>query len=292
LASKANRVKRLGLLVVTCVAFTCSASAATPGVPAFDHVVAVFFENKEARTVLGSRNAPTFNAYAARYANMTRYYGVTHPSLPNYLAFVSGSTHGIKRNCTSCLISARNLADTLEESGRTWKTYAEGLPRPGYLGAVSGRYAKKHNPFVYFRNIATNPARRRAHVVPFTHLARDLRTGSLPDFSLIVPDMCNSMHDCPVAVGDAWLRKLLRDLVDLPNTVVFVLFDEGVTAVRGGGHIPALAIGTAVEPRSRFTRVTDHYGALRTIEEAWGLPLLGRSARARPITGIWRESTG
>jgi hypothetical protein len=278
-------------VLVAAATLACSASAATPRVPAFEHVIAVFFENKEARTVLGSRNAPTFNAYAARHANMTRYYGITHPSLPNYLAFVSGSTQGIKTNCTSCLISARTLADTIEESGRTWKTYAEGLPRPGYLGAVSGRYAKKHNPFVYFRNIASNPA-RRSRVVPLTQLARDLREGGLPDFSLVVPDMCNSMHDCPVAVGDAWLRRLLPRLIRLPNTVVFVLFDEGASAVRGGGHIPALAIGTAVRPRSRFTRVTDHYGALRTIEEAWGLPLLGRSARAAPITGIWRESTG
>jgi phospholipase C len=270
----------------------CSAAAATPRVPDFDHVIAVFFENKSANQVLGSSDAPTFNAYAARYANITRYYGVTRPSLPNYLAFVSGSTHGITENCTRCIISARTLADTIEASGRTWKTYAEGLPRPGFVGAVSGRYAKKHNPFVYFRSIAASPVRRRAHVVPFTHFDRDLRAGRLPDFALVVPDMCNSMHDCPVAVGDAWLRKLLPPLLKLPDTVIFVLFDEGRIGERGGGHPPALAVGTAVRQRTRFTRVIDHYGALRTIEEAWGLPLLGRSARAAPITGIWRESAG
>jgi hypothetical protein len=252
----------------------------------------VLFENKESQRVLGHPDAPTFTSYAARHARMTRYYGVTHPSLPNYIAFVSGSTQGIKDNCTSCIVSARSLADTIEASGRTWKTYAEGLPRPGFLGPVSGRYAKKHNPFVYFRNIAANPARRRAGVVPFTHFARDLRADQLPDFSLIVPDMCNSMHDCAVSVGDAWLRRLLPGLLRLPNTVIFVLFDEGTTKVRGGGHIPALAFGTAVRPKSLFTAVTDHYGALRTIEEAWGLPFLGRSAGARPITGIWRETAG
>jgi hypothetical protein len=31
-----------------------------------------------------------------------------------------------------------------------------------------------------------------------------------------------------------------------------------------------------------------HYGLLRTIEVGFGLPHLGRSARARPVTGIWR----
>lgn len=265
------------------------AAGATPRVPPFEHVVVIVFENKESGRVIGSPQAPTFNSYAERYAKLTRYYAVTHPSLPNYLALVSGSTQGITTNCTKCSISARTLADTIEESGRSWKTYAEGLPRPGFLGAVSGRYAKKHNPFVYFRNVTANPA-RRTRVVPFTQLARDLRAQQVPDFTLVVPDMCNSMHDCEVSVGDAWLRRAVPSLLKLPNTVIFVLFDEGATSVRGGGHIPALALGTAVRPRSRFTAVIDHYGVLRTIEEAWGLPLLGRSARARPITGIWRET--
>jgi phosphatidylinositol-3-phosphatase len=76
--------------------------------------------------------------------------------------------------------------------------------------------------------------------------------------------------------------------VKLPNTVVFVVFDEGSTSIGGGGHTAALAIGRAVRPGSRFAKVTGHYGILRTIEQAWGLPLLGRSARVAPITGIWR----
>jgi phosphatidylinositol-3-phosphatase len=69
---------------------------------------------------------------------------------------------------------------------------------------------------------------------------------------------------------------------------VFVVFDEGATSIRGGGHTAALALGTAVRSGSRFTRVTNHYGILRTVEQAWGLPLLGRSAHAAPVTGIWR----
>jgi hypothetical protein len=111
-------------------------------------------------------------------------------------------------------------------------------------------------------------------------------SGNLPDFALIIPDLCNSMHDCSVRTGDRWLRAALPPLLKLPNTLVLVTFDEG--AVRAGGnHVAALALGTAVRPAARFTRTTGHYGLLRTIEEAWDLPLLGRSARAAPITGIW-----
>src|SRR5262249_54137084 len=108
------------------------------------------------------------------------------------------------------------------------------------------------------------------------------------DFSLVIPNLCHSMHDCSVGVGDAWLRRTAPRLLKLPNSVVFVVFDEGATALHGGGRVPALALGTAVRPHARFAATTDHYGLLRTIEEAWGLPFLGRSARVAPITGVWR----
>ncbi|MDX6401126.1 MAG: phosphatidylinositol-3-phosphatase [Gaiellaceae bacterium] len=276
----------MATLVLSLVLAAPAASVVAP-VPALGHVIVVVFENKETTSVLGNRAAPTFNAYARRYARLTRYYGVTHPSLPNYLALVSGSTHGITNDCTTCTVTAQSLADTLEAAGKTWKTYAEGLPSPGFLGGSYRRYAKKHNPFAYFQDIAASPS-RRANMVPLPRLATDLRAGSLPDFSLVVPDLCHSMHDCSVAVGDAWLKRTVAPMLKLPSTAVLVLFDEGSTGLRGGGHTPALAVGTAVRPGSAFTRVTNHYGALRTIEQALGLPALGRSSGARPITGIWR----
>jgi phosphatidylinositol-3-phosphatase len=279
-------VKPAICLLALCAVLAGRATAAAP-VPAFAHVVVIVFENKESTSVFGNRAAPTFNSYGRRYAKLTRYFGVTHPSLPNYLALVSGSTQGITTNCTDCVVDAESLADTVEASGRTWKTYAEGLPAPGFLGPFNGRYAKKHNPFAYFRGIAEDPA-RRARLVPLSQLGPDVRAGTLPSFSLVVPDLCHSMHDCSVGVGDAWLRSQIGKFVKLPKTVVFVVFDEGKTSVRGGGHTAALALGRAVRPGSRFTKVTGHYGILRTIEQAWGLPLLGRSAHVAPITGIWR----
>jgi phosphoribosyl-AMP cyclohydrolase len=199
----------------------------------------------------------------------------------------SGSTQRVRITCTSCIFDAKSLADTIEASGRTWKTYAEGLPAPGFLGPFKGRYAKKHNPFAYFRSIAEDPA-RRARLVPLSRLAPDVRAGALPSFSLVVPDLCHSMHDCSVSVGDTWLRGQVGKFLKLPNTVVFVIFDEGSSNIRGGGHTAALALGTAVRLGSRSTALTGHYGILRTIERAWGLPLLGRSAHVAPITGIWR----
>ncbi|HKD93269.1 MAG TPA: alkaline phosphatase family protein [Gaiellaceae bacterium] len=291
----------LSLLVLALAVAGCGGSSAEATIPAkapppvriprFTHVVVVVFENKEATSIAGNPDAPTFNALAHRFATLTNYDAVAHPSLPNYLALVSGSTHGITSDCTDCVVHARSLADTLAAAGRTWKTYAEDLPYPGFTGAFSGRYAKKHDPFLYFSDIAGSRA-RRDRVVPFTQLSGDLRRHKLPSFSLVVPNLCDDMHDCSVATGDAWLKAHIVPLLRSPELrggVVFVVFDEGTSDAGGGGHIEALALGPTVRRGSRFAKATNHYGLLRTIEEAWKLPRLGFSRTGTPIGGIWKK---
>jgi acid phosphatase len=278
---------RLFAALVALVAVLATNGASARRVPAFAHAVVIVFENKDQQSIIGSREAPTFTALARRYAQLTQYYGVTHPSLPNYIALVSGSAQGISDDCTDCIVSAPNLVDSLDAARKTWKLYAEGLPSRGFTGAFSGRYAKKHVPFLYFKDIVDNPARLN-RVVPLTELTPDIRARKLPNFAFVVPDMCHSMHDCSIAAGDAWLKAIVPRLLKLKQTVVFVVFDEGTSNDRGGGHLPALALGTAVRAHARFTAVTNHYGLLRTIEDAWRLPRLGDSAKAGPIVGIWR----
>jgi phospholipase C len=279
----------LAVAAVACVAAATSAAPRAGSKPPFRHVVLVVFENHEADDVLGNSQAPTFNKLASRYTTLTNYTAVTHPSLPNYLALVSGSTQGIDSNCTGCVVDGRSLADTLQASRKTWKAYAEGLPYVGFTGAISGRYAKKHNPFVYFRRNLTGPRLRR--IVPLTQFLPDLRRKRLPAFSIVVPDLCHDMHECSVATGDAWLGAFMRPLLRGPalrDTVVFIVFDEGTTDIGGGGRVPAIVVGRHVRRHARINAAINHYGLLRTIEQGLGLPLLGRSAGARPVTGIWR----
>jgi phosphatidylinositol-3-phosphatase len=279
----------LGVLLAGAVLLP-GAEATTPVVPDFSHVIVVVLENKSQQDLLGNPAAPYFNALARRSALLSRYGGVTHPSLPNYLALVSGSTQGITSDCTSCTVSARNLADTVEAGHRTWKAYAENLPRPGFTGASAGLYAKKHEPFLYFRDIVRSAGRLR-RVVPLTQLYRDLGARKLPDLALVTPNVCHDMHDCPVPLGDAWLRHFLPRLLrspELADGVVFVIADEPRFSLPAGAPVPALAAGPLVKPGSRYAARSSHYGLLRTIEDAWGLRRLGHSRTARPITGIWK----
>lgn len=263
-----------------------------PQVPALKRIVVVVFENHSYGQIIGNPAAPTFNAMARSYSLLTRYHAVARPSLPNYLAMVSGSTHGVTTSCEDCVFDTPTLADTIEASGRTWKTYADGLPEPGFTGVQSGAYVKRHNPFLYFKGVLDRPDRLR-RIVPYTEFSADITAKRLPSFSLVVPDLCNGMHDCAVERGDAWLKAFLKPLLaskQLAGGAVVITFDEGHKGdtANKGGHIPTLVLGPAVR-RSRQSNVRlTHYSLLRTVEDAWKLPHLGRAATARPIPGIWK----
>ena len=266
-----NRYASAIAVVATALLLSPSPSAASgPGVPRLAHAIVIVFENHERSDILGSGAAPTFEQLASTYAQATADYAVAHPSLPNYLALVSGSTHGVTSDCTDCPQSGQTIGSQLSARHRQWAAYAEGYPS-------SSRFAKKHVPFLYFAGGAS-------HVLPLERF----NPHKLPAFALVVPDLCNDMHDCSIATGDSWLRKFSAPLLSVKDTAIFIVFDEGTSNAGGGGNVALIVAGTAVRRHAVFTAPTSHYGVLRTIEAALGLPLLANARTATPLTGIWR----
>ena len=128
-------------------------SSITPNkVPNFDHIAIIILENQDYQTILGNEKTPFLNKLASQNVSLTNFFAVTHPSLPNYIALISGDTQGIKKDCSDCFINQTNLADLIENSGRTWKTYQEDMPSACYIGNAKPYY-QKHNPFIYFDSI-------------------------------------------------------------------------------------------------------------------------------------------
>jgi phosphatidylinositol-3-phosphatase len=282
-----------------------AALVASPGgtagqrsVPALTRVAVVVMENHEYGQVIGSKQAPWITRQARRGGLATRYFAITHPSLPNYLAMLGGATFGIHDDCTGCHTGATNLVDQLEAGGISWRAYMESMPRPCYKPTSSqdeqGRYAKRHNPFFYFDDIRSNPS-RCGNVVPLSGLASDISSGTLPRFIWITPNLCNDMHDCSVRTGDRWAKRTLPALVNAlgPNGVLFFVFDEG-TSDRGccggaaGGRVPLIAIGPAANSGTVEATPVDHYALLRTVEEAFGLPPLRNAANAGDLGALLR----
>ena len=270
-----------------------SPQAAASAMPHVAHVIVVVFENRSRRSVLGYRGAPTFNRLAKRYALLSNYRAVAHPSLPNYLALISGSTHGIRNDCVSCLVGGGSLADTIRGAGRTWRTYVEGYKGQGTRPAHSIPFFARI-PFLRFDNV-TDSTRQLQAIQPISSFNKAVRTGRLPNFSLVVPNLCHDMHNCSIATGDRWLRRFVGPLLRSPamqHSVLFITFDEGASRdhLGGGGPVATIVAGPLVRPHVQSNQPYTHYSLLRTIEDAWGLPRLGQSAAAAPITGIWRGS--
>jgi hypothetical protein len=260
------------------------------------HIAVIVMENEEYGDIIGSRSALYVNSLARRYALATGMFGITHPSLPNYLALTGGSTFGINSDCTDCSVGATSIVDQLTSAGISWKAYMEGLPQPCFTGAGSGEYAKRHDPFVYYTRVTRNPALCN-DVVPLTQLSADERSGKLPTYIFITPNVCHDMHDCSVATGDRFLAKLVPSLLSaLGNRGLLILtWDEGASNNRccklaAGGHILTILAGGLARRAARLPTPADHYSVLALTEDLLGLPRLRGAGCActpslRPLLG-------
>ena len=265
--------------------------------PNFSHVFLIVMENEESTGIMGNNAAAYINALATGHGLATQYFAVSHPSLPNYLALTAGSTFGIASDCTGCYVNATNIADQVESSGRSWKAYLESMPSSCYVGDAYP-YMQKHNPFIYYNDVRTNPARCAEHVVPFTQLSTDLVNGTVPNLAWITPNMCNDMHDCSIATGDAWLANVVPGILASSafqnGGVLFITWDEGESSAgccgnAAGGQVATLVIAPNGVAGLRSTIAETHYSLLRTIEDAWGLSALGQAASAVAMREYFRS---
>jgi phosphatidylinositol-3-phosphatase len=263
-------------------------------VPAFDHIFVVIMENHGYDEIIGNSDAPFINELADAHGVATNYFSVAHPSLPNYLALTSGDTFGLTTDCTDCFQAAPNLVvDRVAASGRTWRGYMESMPSPGFVGDAYP-YMQKHDPFIYYDDLRTNPA-QLANVVPLSQLADDLTTtATTPAFGWITPNMLDDMHDGTIAQGDAWLSQQIPKLQASPawtdqQSLLVITWDEDDNAP--GNQVATIVVADQVPAGFRSAVRYDHYSLLKTIEVAWGLaPLTSNDAAAAEMSDFFTGS--
>src|SRR3989442_13507919 len=88
-----------GSLIAAVVLLTGTAAApAAPKHPSkvqhLQHVFVIMMENTGIEALLGNPNAPWINQAVQTYGVAGKYYGVTHPSQPHYLAATAGTRGG------------------------------------------------------------------------------------------------------------------------------------------------------------------------------------------------------
>ena len=236
-------------------------------------------ENHSATDIVGNRSAPYMNSLARSGALLTKFYAITHPSEPNYLALLSGSTQGLTDDSCPHQFSAASLVGQLRAANETFAGYAEGLPSTGYTGCVAGRYARKHAPWTNFTDAPASVSK------PLTELPRDY--AKLPTVSFVIPNLDHDMHDGTIAQADTWLRTQLGSYVAWAGShqsLLVVTWDEDDNSA--SNHIPTIVAGGGVRP-GRYTNHRDLYNLLRTIEWFYDLPPLGNAAQRQPITTAW-----
>ena len=178
------------------LSFTISADIPAPllsqpvsTVGELDHVFMVMMENKGYDDIVGSPNAPYLNSLINAYGFAANYYGLTHPSLPNYYPLVGGTDFGLTYNCaTPCIDAATTLVSNIDTAGKTWRGYAQSMPYPGAL-EPSGDYSPEQLPFLAFMGIGDNPGYAAEHVFPLEQMSIDLSSPqTAPDYVWFSPN--------------------------------------------------------------------------------------------------------
>jgi acid phosphatase len=267
------------------------------------HVVIVVFENQNYSDVVGSSSMPYWNSLASAGSLATQFYADVHPSIGNYLIMTAGQDPTLGSSDPdnwSGTITDENVASVLTAAGKTWKVYAQSLPSTGYTGGDQYPYVKHHNPFAYFDSVRSDP-KQSANIVDLSQFTSEVSTGSLPNYSFVVPDDQHNGHDCPsgnsgcplsdrLSAIDDFLKNDIGPLLDnsalMANTVVVITFDESATdATNGGGHIPVIVAGGPVKAGFQSNTTYQLQSLLRFSLQSLGQSTYpGMSKVAAPMT--------
>ncbi|HEY2699646.1 MAG TPA: alkaline phosphatase family protein [Pseudonocardiaceae bacterium] len=266
---------------VVCYPSAPAVQAAASTLPTPAHIVVVMEENHSFSDIIGNTSqAPYFNQLASQGAELTSSYAVTHPSEPNYMALFAGSTFGLSSDaCPTNEGTKANLGSEVLAANFTFKGYSEGLPSTGSTTCSSGKYARKHSPWINFSNV---PA---ADSLPFTSFPTNY--ASLPSLSFVIPNLSDDMHDGTITQADTWLNKNLSAYAtwaQANNSLLIVTWDED--DYTESNQIPTLIVGQPVKP-GKYSENVNHYNLLATLEQIYGVSEVGSSSGATPITDIW-----
>jgi Phosphoesterase family len=303
-------------------------SQATTTAPRLDHVFLIMEENNGFHDVIGNKAAPNLNYLAKTFGLETDYFGTSPDSSEsNYVSILGGSVYNVTSDDAywKNKINAPSLISQLDHAGISWKAYMQGLPHPGYQGICYPKcngapdsdplFVSKHDAIQNFTT-SWNP-HDWSREVPITQLSQDLQTGDVPRFGYIVPDECHDMHGDPPycldsgnigdpqqqhldSVGDLYLGQLVSEITHARfwaegNNAIIVTYDNGdnsagcCDANPGGGQIATVVV-TSHGPRGvQDNQPANHYSALRSIQNAFGLGCLAFTCddkHVHPITPL------
>jgi len=283
--------KRLLVLTILAgLAVGCGSSSSSHGTPppASARVFLLVEENHSFSDVIGNSAMPYLNGLATQYALGAQYYADAHPSIPNYFMLTTGRIESLN-NAFSGTVSDDNVVREIVKAGKTWRSYAESLPKTGYTGGDVYPYFKHHDPFVYLHDVVGTA--QANNVVPFSQFSSDLASDSLPDFSFIVPNVLDDAHDGTLPAADQWLSTnidpLIKSSAFQSGGILIIVFDEGDLSdlSHGGGHVPFVIVGPKVKSGYHSSTFYQHQSTLRLVLSTLGINSFPGAAASAPDMG-------
>lgn len=272
------------------------------GLPVYDHIVIVMEENKGFDQVIGSSDAPYINDTLKKEgANLVNMFAEEHKSEGNYFWFFSGSNQdvGFKDKIPGQQINAPNLGEQLIAAGLSFKGYSEDLPAIGATDAKSGKYARKHAPWISFANVPNGKTADDSSNLRFEDFPSDY--SKLPTVAFVVPNLDHDMHDGTIQDGDSWLQQHIGDYYQWAkdhNSLLILTFDEsehgktGLTdpaaaAPEDQNRIVAILAGAHIKPGDYAEGPgLTHVNLLRTLESMYKLNPSGAQQQNAVAAGI------
>jgi phosphatidylinositol-3-phosphatase len=309
-------------LAAGCVGKAVAGAGDTPRPPSkatttsvIKHVFVIAMENHDASQIYGNNaDAPYINGtLVPTYAHATNFddeLAQSIPSEPHYVWMEAGTNTFPDRTFTTdadpsqsnSTSSTAHLTTQVKNApnGVTWRTYQEGMNASTGACPIhkAGFYAPKHDPFVFFRDVAGSPPSATspdcsAYHRPYGSLAGDLGAGDVASYTFITPNLCNDMHGasgCPssntIRAGDTWLSTALPRLIDYASRnagVIFLTWDEGDDTCR----LPFLAIGPGVKPGYAGSVTYNHSSLVKSIEQILNLPILSTVSDANDLSDLF-----
>ena len=268
-------------------------------------VFVIVMENHDWAAIHGNPDCPYINQTLLPIASRAEQYFTPpglHPSEPNYLWLEAGTNFGVSNDhppAENHINSTNHLVTLLENAGISWKTYQESLADGDDPLTDHDPYRVKHNPFVFFDDVGQNPARRAAHVRPYSELAADLQDDeTTARYIFIIPNITNDMHSLGQGSsskerqGDDWLAREVPTIMSSKayrdNGALFITWDEGHGDTSDGPIglivLSPLAKGYGYANNIHYT----HSSLLRTLQEIFDVePFLGDAAGANDLRDLF-----
>jgi len=277
-------------------------------------------ENEPSSAIYGNTTyAPYINSLMSQAAVATKFQDEL-PALvsePHYVWMEAGTnqftdvtfTTDANPSGSHSTSSTAHLTTQLNAAHISWMSYQQGMaantcPVSG-VTSTDVVYAPKHDPMVFFQDIAGNPpvannALCVAHHKPYAAFEADLMAGNVAAYNFITPDLCHDMHgdssctqgtatNANIKAGDDWLAAELPRILTYANAhdgVVFLVWDEGDSS----NLIPFLALGPSIKPGS-YTTTYSHSSQLKSVEEMLGVPVLATVSSANDFSDLFQPGT-